>query len=145
MVFLDPDEPRGFVLGVDLQHLNPVDGAVILGDHDFTAEETQAKLHQILNGRKVDVVISDMAPNATGIKDMDHNNIVRLCLKGLTFSTKVLKEKGVYLCKLSQGNDLCKLRDTLKIFFLDVAIVKPLASRLDSSEIFLLSRNFSPK
>ena len=145
LLLSDPEKPKGFVIGVDLQYMTPVEGAVILHEHDFTTEETQMKLYQILSGRKVDVVISDMAPNATGIKSMDHDLIVRLCLEGLKFSSNVLKQRGTYLCKLWQGDDVSKLQKTLSIFFPDVRIVKPLASRSDSAEIFLLSRNFTPK
>ena len=123
----------------------PVEGAVILHEHDFTDRETQEKLCQILNGMKVDVVISDMAPRATGIKSMDHEMIIKLCLEGLKFSNKVLNEGGTYLCKLWQGGSWLKLETTLKIFFRDVKIVKPFASRSDSAEVFALSREFMPK
>ena len=68
--------------------------------------------------------------------------IVRLCLEGLKFSSKVLKEGGTYLCKLWQGGDWPKLEATLKICFSDVRIIKPQASRSDSAEIFALSRKF---
>lgn len=133
------------VVGVDLQVMMPVEGAILLPEHDFTAEETQRKLLQILKGNKVDVVISDMAPSATGVKHMDHEVILRLCLEGLKFSSNVLKEGGTYLCKLWQGGDWPKFEATLKVCFPDVRTVKPQASRSDSAEVFALSRKFSPK
>ena len=141
-LIVDSNKPKGFVIGVDLKHMSPVEGAIILHDHDFTSKKTQEKLHQILNGRKVDVVVSDMAPKATGHKSMDHDVIVRLCLEGLKFSNKVLKEDGTYLCKLWQGGDWPKLEEMLKLSFSDVRLVKPPASRSESAETYALSRKF---
>lgn len=97
---------------------------------------------KILNGRPVDVVLSDMAPKASGQKYLDHECIVALCFSVLRFSQTVLKPGGSLLCKLWQGSEQQSLEVAMRKLFENVKVVKPNASRKDSAEIFLLCRNF---
>ena len=124
--------------------MNPVEGASILSDHDFTKPETQEKILHLLNGKKVDVVLSDMAPNATGVKFLDHELIINLCFAALKFSRDILKEDGTFLCKFLQGGRWKYLEGAMKQMFKEVKLVKPIASRTESAEAFALGRHFIP-
>lgn len=135
------DQSKGLVIGVDLEHMLPVEGAFILHQSDFTLPETQQKISKLLNGKPVDVVLSDMAPPASGQKFMDHELIVELCFAVLRFGVTVLRPGGHLLCKLWQGGEQCKLESAMKQVFESVKVVKPGASRQDSAEVFLLGRN----
>jgi len=70
--------PTGQLVGIDLQQMHPIKGVTLLGNSDFTSPTTWQKIKDLLNGRSVDLVLSDMAPNATGIKHLDHELIIRL-------------------------------------------------------------------
>lgn len=75
---LDSKLPSGLLIGIDLQQMYPIKGVTLLGNSDFTAPETWLKVKELLNGRPIDVVLSDMAPNATGVKLLDHDLIIKL-------------------------------------------------------------------
>ena len=133
---------KNMVIAVDLQHIYPIEGATVLPHSDFTSAETQQQILQLLKNRRVDTIISDMAPSASGIKSMDHDNIIKLVLSALRFSFGVLSETGTFLCKIFNGHQDQKLRKMLESCFQDVRLVKPHASRDDSAEVFLLARDF---
>ncbi|XP_059163913.1 rRNA methyltransferase 2, mitochondrial-like [Physella acuta] len=138
----DPSKPKGLVIGIDLQHMAPIEGAFLLSCSDFTSDVTQAKIKTILGDRQADVVLSDMAPAATGMKSHNHEIIVNLCFSVLLFSLHVLKNGGTMLCKIWMGADQKRLETAMNKVFEHVRVVKPEASRDDSSEIFLLGRGF---
>ncbi|KAG8433001.1 hypothetical protein GDO86_017318 [Hymenochirus boettgeri] len=133
-------KPVGFVVGVDLLTISPLDGAVFLSNADITDSETQNKIISILPTGKADVILSDMAPNATGIRDLDHQRLADMCLSLLALSEKVLHPGGSFLCKLWDGSEIQLIRDQLRQRFQDVRTVKPKASRTDSAEIYLLAK-----
>ena len=133
---------EGLVIGIDLEHMMPVDGAFIIHQSDFTSPDTQQKILKILNGRPVDVVLSDMAPRATGQKSLDHEQIVDLCFAVLLFGRKVLRPGGHLVCKMWQGREQQKLESAMGSLFEKVKVAKPASSRTDSAEIFLVGRNF---
>ncbi|KAL8587814.1 hypothetical protein ACOMHN_021032 [Nucella lapillus] len=143
---VDEDEENGrregLVIGIDLEHMMPVEGAYILHQSDFTLPDTQDKVRAILGGRPVDVVLSDMAPRATGQKSLDHELIVKLCFSVLVFARSVLRPGGHLVCKLWQGGEQQKLESAMGSIFEKVKVVKPSSSRTDSSEIFLFGKNF---
>lgn len=66
------------MISIDLQQMYPIKGAILLGNSDFTSPKTWKKIKDHLNGQSIDVVLSDMAPNATGVKQLDHDLIIRL-------------------------------------------------------------------
>ncbi|KAK3594381.1 hypothetical protein CHS0354_009673 [Potamilus streckersoni] len=138
----DPDQHTGTVIGIDIQHMFPVPGATILDQHDFTKQETQLKLTELLCGKQADVILSDMAPNASGSRELDHDQIVQLCMSVLEFSPRVLRPGGTVLCKLWMGRDTQTLHSVMERMFSRVKVVKPDASRSDSAEIFLLGTDF---
>jgi len=90
------DKPRGQVISVDLQHMLPVDGATMLDNCDMTSVETQQRIMQLVAGRGVDVILSDMAPPATGIKSLDHDLIVRLAMSVLRFSLTIFGDVRIH-------------------------------------------------
>uniref|UniRef100_A0A0B7AWZ3 rRNA methyltransferase 2, mitochondrial n=1 Tax=Arion vulgaris TaxID=1028688 RepID=A0A0B7AWZ3_9EUPU len=138
----DASALRGSVIGIDLQYMSPIEGVYLLPAKDFTTETTQSKIKEILQNQLADVILSDMAPNATGLKSHNHEIIVSLCFSVLRFSLSVLKIGGTLLCKLWMGGDQQRLESAMRTVFDNVRVVKPDASRCDSSEIFLLARGF---
>ncbi|XP_076459004.1 rRNA methyltransferase 2, mitochondrial-like [Babylonia areolata] len=120
----------------------PVEGAYIIHQSDFTLPDTQRKVQTILNGRPVNVVLSDMAPRATGQKSLDHELIISLCFSVLVFARNVLRPGGHVVCKLWQGGEQQKLESAMGMMFEKVKVVKPASSRTDSAEIFLVGKNF---
>lgn len=123
-------------------NVSPIDGATLLFPYDFTTAETQSKVLDILGQIKTDIVLSDMAPNATGVKSFDHDKIVELCSSVLKFSTVVLKDGGNVLCKIWMGGKQTLLEDAMKRMFSHVKYVKPTSSRTESAEIFVLGRDY---
>ncbi|XP_076074969.1 rRNA methyltransferase 2, mitochondrial-like [Mytilus galloprovincialis] len=134
--------PKGTAIGIDLQYVNPIRGAILLSKCDFTSAKTQAEILQNMGNKKADLVLSDMAPACTGDRSMDHHKIIELCSSVIRFSTVVLKKDGSVLCKLWMGGQQKLLEDAMRKLFLNVKPVKPNASRDDSAEIYLLGRNF---
>ncbi|KAK7003879.1 rRNA methyltransferase 2 mitochondrial [Biomphalaria glabrata] len=139
----DINKPKGTVIGVDLQYFSPVDGATILPQSDFTTEATQTKIKDLLCHQKADVLLSDMAPRATGLRSHNHEAIIELCFYVLRFSLVILKPEGTMLCKLWMGGDQSRFEKAMQTVFQHVRVVKPEASREDSAEIFLLGRKFT--
>ncbi|XP_041474414.1 rRNA methyltransferase 2, mitochondrial-like [Lytechinus variegatus] len=135
-------KPRGTVIAVDLLHMQPVEGAIILDQRDFTDPLIQEEILGHLDNRLPDAVLSDMAPNATGIHAMDHEQIVALARTAMGFATKVLCENGHFLTKLWDGHETGLLKRDLADCFRSVKTLRPEASRKESSEIYLLARGF---
>ena len=135
-----PNKPRGTVLGVDLQEVEPIAGAQI-HQLDFLAEGAEAQVKDWLGG-PADVVMSDMAAAASGHKGTDHLRIIALCEAAAEFAFDVLEEGGTFVAKVLAGGAENQLQATLKRNFRKVANVKPPASRADSSEKFVVAQGF---
>lgn len=142
---LDPAAPTGFVLGVDLVRISPLEGAVFLPEADITDPNTLRAIQSLLPAGKVDAILSDMAPNATGIKDLDHQKLISLCLGLVNLAQSILKPKGTLLCKFWDGHESRVLQNRLKEQFREVRTLKPQASRKDSSESYFLARLYKGK
>ncbi|KAI9581228.1 rRNA methyltransferase 2, mitochondrial isoform X2 [Glossina fuscipes] len=136
------NKPLGAVFSIDLLHIHPVTGATILGGMDFTKTESQLRLKKALDGKRVNCVLSDMAPNATGVKMIDQENIINLCYAVLKFALAMSSTQANLLMKVWDNADVPKLEKDLERFYANVKRVKPRASRGDSSEHFLLARNY---
>ena len=130
------------VIAVDLLTIEHIDGAVVINNSDFTHDATQKQILDHLGENLVDLVMSDMAPNATGIQSMDHDSIVNLCTSALQFSKPVLRQGGAFLCKLWDGYQTRNLKSKLGCVFETVKILRPNASRKESAEIYLLAKGF---
>ncbi|XP_040295729.1 rRNA methyltransferase 2, mitochondrial [Bufo bufo] len=137
----DPAKNVGFVLGVDLLRIAPLEGAVFLSKCDLTDPATHRKIIDLLPSGQADVILSDMAPNASGIKELDHQRLVGTCLSFVDFSSTVLRPGGNLLCKMWDGGESSLIRDKLQQRFQIVKTVKPKASRMESAEIYLLAKS----
>ncbi|XP_035603285.1 rRNA methyltransferase 2, mitochondrial [Oncorhynchus keta] len=134
--------PRGTVVGIDLLRIAPLDGAHFLSNHDITDPVTHAKLLELLPGAQAHVIMSDMAPNASGFKEMDHEKLITMSLSLIDLAAKVLQTGGSLICKYWDGALAHQLQQKLSAVFRDVRTVKPKASRKDSSELFFLARSY---
>lgn len=134
------NKPKGSVLGVDLQEVEPVAGAEIY-QLDFLEEEADLKVKDWLGGT-ADVVMSDMAAASSGHKQTDHLRIISLCEAAAYFSFDVLEEGGTFVAKVLAGGAEGELQKLLKQRFTKVANVKPPASRADSSEKFVVALGY---
>lgn len=130
----------GTVLGVDLQEVEPIAGAVI-HQLDFLSDDADVKVKTWLGGR-ADVVMSDMAAAASGHKGTDHLRIIALLEAAADFAFDVLEEGGTFVAKVLSGGAEQNLLATLKRNFTKVVNVKPPASRADSSEKFVVATGY---
>ena len=135
--------PKGSVIGIDLKEIEPIPNVItIVGN--IENEKDVDKLISSLDG-KADVVLSDLAPNVSGLWEMDHLKQIDLTRKAVEFTKTVLKENGYALYKVFQGEDTAEFINYLKEFFLNVVITKPDASRKQSSEIYVLCKKYKKK
>ncbi|HEV3161672.1 MAG TPA: RlmE family RNA methyltransferase [Xanthobacteraceae bacterium] len=138
----------GRVVALDILDMKPVPGVEFL-QLDFldpsAPERLQAMLGSGVAGKaqaEADVVLSDMAANATGHRQTDHLRIMALAEAAADFARRVLAPGGAFLCKVLQGGAETKLLAELKRDFSSVKHVKPPASRTDSAELYLLAKGF---
>jgi len=150
----------GRVVALDILDMKPVSGVEFL-KLDFLDQAALDRLKAVLGGNgqgkvhakaqakvqakaqgKADVVLSDMAANATGHRQTDHLRIMALAEAAAQFARGVLSPGGSFLCKVLQGGTETSLLSELKRDFLSVKHVKPPASRSDSAELYLLARGF---
>ncbi len=130
----------GRIIGVDLQEVEPIAGAEI-HQLDFLSDGADELVKGWLGGR-ADVVMSDMAPSASGHKGTDHLRIIALCEAAAYFAFDVLEEGGTFVAKVLAGGAENELQAILKRAFTKVVNVKPPASRKDSSEKFVVATGF---
>ncbi|XP_063705137.1 rRNA methyltransferase 2, mitochondrial [Culicoides brevitarsis] len=133
---------NGLVIGVDLQQVQPVEGAILFGNTDFTSEAGQQKICDVLKDKRVNCVLSDMAPRATGIRQLDQENIMMLCYAVLRFALTMSEEKASVLMKCWTNAEMQELVKRMECYYETVKVVKPNASRGDSAETFLLGKGF---
>jgi 23S rRNA (uridine2552-2'-O)-methyltransferase len=131
---------QGKILGIDLQEIDPIAGCD-LHVLDFLEDDADLKVKTWLDGR-ADVVMSDMAASSSGHKQTDHLRIMALCEAAAYFAFDVLEEGGTFVAKTLAGGAEGSLQKLLKQKFNKVANVKPLASRADSSEKFVVATGF---
>jgi 23S rRNA (uridine2552-2'-O)-methyltransferase len=131
---------KGKVVAIDILEMSPVPG-VTFRQFDFLDPKAPQLLHEMLDGA-ADVVLSDMAANATGHKKTDQLKIMALVEAGAEFAREVLRPGGSFLTKVLQGGADAKLLAELKRDYAGVRHVKPQASRADSSELYLLATGF---
>ena len=132
--------PKGEIVGIDLNPTDPLPGATIL-QGDFRDAATSDRVRQALGG-SADLVLSDMAPPASGQPDIDHLRIVALAEAALDLAGRVLKPGGAFVIKLLPGSDERGYLDALRRRFASVRRLKPPASRADSAEFFLVGTGF---
>jgi 23S rRNA (uridine2552-2'-O)-methyltransferase len=133
-------EGGGRVVAIDLLDIDPVPGVDFV-QLDFMAPDAPDRLRAMLGG-PADVVLSDMAANATGHRRTDHLKIMGLAEAAAEFAREVLEPGGVFLAKVLQGGTEGQLLASLKRDFANVKHVKPAASRSDSAELYVLATGF---
>jgi 23S rRNA (uridine2552-2'-O)-methyltransferase len=128
---------NGTIIGLDILPMEPVEGVTFI-QGDFREEDVLAQLEAALEGRIVDVVVSDMAPNLSGIESTDATRIAHLIELAVDFAQKHLKDDGALVVKLFHGSGYSDLVTLFKSTFRVVKPIKPKASRDKSSETFLV-------
>ena len=128
---------KGRVIALDLLEMQPIAGVDFI-QGDFREEVILNQLEEMLNGRAVDLVIADMAPNMSGISLVDQANAAYLTELALEFSLKWLKPGGHFLVKVFIGTGFDEIVRNMRTGFEKVATRKPKASRDRSSEVYLL-------
>lgn len=132
---------KGNVIAIDILPIDPMDGVdIIVGD--FTNDDVYGLVIKNLADRKVSLVISDMAPNFSGIRDIDLPRAVYLAEMAFDFAKEVLAPGGCLLVKLFQGAGFTEYVQMLKQSFATVVVRKPKASRAESREVYVLAKNF---
>lgn len=132
---------EGLVLGVDLYEIEPLglpNVETMVGD--ITDEETQDEIMDMFQG-KIDVILSDMAPDVSGTWDLDQYRQIYLARVALVIADRLLKRKGWMVIKTFQGSEHGKFVREMRDMFETVKIVKPKATRKKSAEIYLVARN----
>ena len=132
---------RGQVIALDLLPMDPVPGVVFI-QGDFTEDEPLERLHAALNGEFVDLVLSDMAPNISGMRAVDQPRSMHLCELALDLATRVLQSGGHLVIKAFHGEGFDQLVRELRRCFERVATRKPDASRANSRETYLVATGF---
>jgi 23S rRNA (uridine2552-2'-O)-methyltransferase len=131
---------KGKIFALDVLPMQPIRGVEFI-QGDFTRDETVKILCSHLGGRGVDLVLSDMAPNLSGIKVVDQILAIELAKKAFSFASLVLGSNGVFIIKVFHGEEFEDFLRNLRKSFSEVKVIKPEASRSRSSEVFLLARN----
>jgi 23S rRNA (uridine2552-2'-O)-methyltransferase len=131
---------HGRVVAIDILPMDPVSG-VDFANIDFLDETAPARLREMIGG-SADVVLTDMAANATGHARTDHLKIMALVEAAAEFAREVLAPGGAFLAKVLQGGTEAALLASLKRDYKTVRHVKPTASRADSAELYLLATGF---
>jgi 23S rRNA (uridine2552-2'-O)-methyltransferase len=132
--------PKGRVLAVDVLEMAPIAGVEFI-QGDFREEETLRRLEAALQGARADLVLSDMAPNISGIAVVDQARAEQLAELALEFALKWLKPGGNLLVKAFQGEAYNAVRSAMRGHFRQVLTRKPQASRSRSPETYLLGRD----
>lgn len=135
---------NGKIIAMDILPMDPIDGVTFL-QGDFREQEVADKLAEILDGEKVDVVLSDMAPNLSGIPAADAARCLLLNELALEFCLDHLKPNGVFVTKVFQGSGFSQYVEALKKNFQRVLTRKPEASRDSSAEVYLVARNLKKR
>ena len=133
--------PGGQVVGLDILPMEALAGVTLL-QGDFTEQAVLDELLAILGGEPVDIVLSDMAPNMSGVKAVDQPASMNLVELAWDLAERTLKPGGDFVTKAFQGEGFDPFRDTLRRRFDTVKIRKPEASRNRSPEIYVVARNF---
>ncbi|OIQ90681.1 ribosomal RNA large subunit methyltransferase E [mine drainage metagenome] len=133
-------QPGGRIYALDLLEMIPVHGVEFI-QGDFREDAVLHQLEAGLDGRSVDLVLSDMAPNMSGIQLSDQARVMHLAELTLEFAKQHLKPGGDMLVKVFQGAGYMELRESLRQVFEQVLVRKPAASRGRSAETFLLARH----
>jgi len=130
---------NGKIISVDLKKMEKIENTIQIKG-DFTTEETQDDIKNYLD-KEFDVVMSDMAVNTTGIKNIDSIQTGELCKEAMVFSKDVISNNGFFISKIFMGSTFNEIVALGKKIFKEVKVFKPKSSRKDSKESFIICKN----
>ena len=136
--YTDKVTKNGKLISIDLKKMEPI-GSSLQIQGDFTDEGTQEEIKKNINS-KVDVVMSDMAVNTTGIKNIDSIQTGELCKEAMVFAKDLLNENGYFISKIFMGGTFNEIVAEGKKYFKEVKVFKPKSSRKDSKESFIICK-----
>jgi len=128
----------GRLISIDLKEMEEIENSIQIKG-DFTKKESKEKIKSFFRS-KVDVVLSDMAVNTTGIKDIDAIHTGELCKEAMLFSKEVLVKEGRFVSKIFLGTSFNEIVAEAKTIFKEVKIFKPKSSRKESKESFIICK-----
>lgn len=128
---------NGRIIALDMLPMEPIEGVQFL-QGDFREDSVLQQLQGLMQGQKADVVVSDMAPNLSGVASADSARIAHLIELALEFAQQNLKPEGALVTKVFHGSGYSQLVELFKQYFVTVKPIKPKASRDKSSETFLV-------
>ena len=129
---------NGKIISIDLKEISPIDNGIHIKG-DFTEPDIQKKIRENLK-KEFDVVMSDMAVNTTGVKNLDSIQTGELCKEAMTFSKKVISSKGYFISKIFMGSTFNEIVALGKKIFKEVKVFKPLSSRKESKDSFIICK-----
>jgi len=129
----------GKIISIDLKEIEKIKNTIQIKG-DFTEKDTQTLIKKYLN-KKLDVVMSDMAVNTTGIKNVDSIQTGELCIEAMIFSKDVISNNGFFISKIFMGATFNEIVALGKKIFKEVKVFKPKSSRKDSKESFIICKN----
>ena len=132
---------NGKLIALDLLDMNPIAGVNFI-QGDFTSNETYEKLNTLVNGQKIDCIISDMAPNLSGNKTSDQARSIYLLELALDFANSNLKNNGSFIAKVFQGEGADNFLKQVRESFSKVVQFKPKSSRPKSREFYMIATGF---
>ena len=127
------------IVSIDLRQIERIDNTFHI-EGDFTNEKYQSQIRNLFKSN-VDVVLSDMAANTTGNKNLDSIYSGELCKEAMIFSEKILKQNGKFVSKVFMGSIFNEIISEAKSIFNEVKVFKPKSSKKDSREIFIICKN----
>ena len=130
---------NGKIISIDLKEMESIPNTIQIKG-DFTDNIIQQKIRDKLSSN-VDVVMSDMAVNTTGIKDIDAIQTGELCKESMKFSKEIIKKKGFFISKIFMGSSFNEIVALGKKIYKEVKVFKPKSSRKDSKESFIICKN----
>ena len=128
----------GKIISIDLKEIEEIKNTIRIKG-DFTEKDTQTLIKKYLN-KKLDVVMSDMAVNTTGIKNIDSIQTGELCMEAMIFSKDVISKNGFFISKIFMGSSFNEIVALGKKIFKEVKVFKPKSSRKDSKESFIICK-----
>ncbi len=132
---------KGKILAVDLKRMEKINNVDFI-EGNFLENDTYSKI-LFYFGNKIDVVLSDMAANTSGNKELDSFRTGELCLNAMNLSAKILSFDGVFLSKIFMGSIFQEIKEKANKYFKKVVIYKPLSSKKESKEIYIYCKGIS--
>ena len=136
--YLSKNIKNGKILSIDIKKIDPIDN-VFQVKGDFTQISNQELIKNHFNS-KIDVVLSDMAENTTGNKNVDDISAGELCKKAMFFAKEILNKNGIFVSKIFMGSSLKEIISESKSIFKETRVYKPMSSKKDSKESFIICK-----